>query len=95
MTLRIVAEHAQIWHSFTRVDDIARKLGILDEWCSRVGRDPAEIERSAGISVDRLDLADRYYAAGIRQVTLGFSGPDYDLSDVPKWLEWRDAKNAG
>ncbi len=49
-TLRIVAEHADIWHGFGTPETIAHKHAVLDEWCARVGRDPDEIERSAGAS---------------------------------------------
>ena len=37
--------------------------------------------------------ADALYDAGVRLFTLGIGGPDYDLSPVPEWLAWRDAKN--
>src|ERR671916_2341007 len=33
VTLRIVAEHANIWHGFGDPDEAARKNGILDDWC--------------------------------------------------------------
>ena len=49
-TLRIVAEQADIWHGFGPPETIAHKHAVLDEWCARIGRDPAEIERSAGVS---------------------------------------------
>ena len=49
-TLRIVAEHADIWHGFGDRDEIAHKHRVLDEWCARRGRDPLEIERSAGVA---------------------------------------------
>ena len=45
-TLRIVAEQADIWHGFGTPETIAHKHAVLDEWCARIGRDPAEIERS-------------------------------------------------
>src|SRR5262249_30543846 len=48
-TLRIVAEHATIWHGFGGPHQIAHKHRVLDEWCARRGRDPLEIERSAGV----------------------------------------------
>ena len=67
----------------------------------KVGRDPAEIERSAGVSPTpgRLpeDVAD--YAAGAealhdvgtRLFTVGLGGPDYDLGPVRDLVAWRDA----
>jgi|GEM_PF-17768 len=49
-TLRIVAEHADIWHGFGDAEAIAHKHAVLDRWCERVGRDPSEIVRSAGVA---------------------------------------------
>ena len=46
---RIVAEHANIWHGFGGAQTIAHKHEVLDEWCRKAGRDPAEIERSVGV----------------------------------------------
>ena len=48
-TLRYTARHADIWHGFGTPETIARKSGILDEWCATEGRDPADIERSTGV----------------------------------------------
>jgi alkanesulfonate monooxygenase SsuD/methylene tetrahydromethanopterin reductase-like flavin-dependent oxidoreductase (luciferase family) len=46
-SLRLVAEHADIWNCPTRgdVDEFLRKSRILDEHCTAVGRDPLEIAR--------------------------------------------------
>jgi probable F420-dependent oxidoreductase len=100
-TLRIVAENADIWHGFGLPEAVAHKHAVLDEWCARVGRDPAEIERSAGVSPKpgRLpeDVAD--YAAGAqalhdvgtRLFTVGISGPGYDRGPVRELVAWRDA----
>jgi alkanesulfonate monooxygenase SsuD/methylene tetrahydromethanopterin reductase-like flavin-dependent oxidoreductase (luciferase family) len=95
VTLRIVAEHADIWHAFGDPETFARKSGILDDWCGKAGRDPSEIERSVGLSDPQdFDAGEAYLAAGAGQLTFGVSGPDYDLSNVQPWLDWRDRKNA-
>ena len=48
-TLRLVAEHADIWHGFADRNTYPRKSEILGcGTAPTVGRDPAEIERSAG-----------------------------------------------
>ena len=95
-TLRIVAEHADIWHSFVAPDDLAHKLDVLARWGDVVGRDVSQITVSNELNRRRLDLehADALYAAGVRLFTLGVTGPDYDLEFTRGYLAWRDAKNA-
>jgi hypothetical protein len=90
-----VADHADIWHGFGSPSTIARKVEVLDRWCDEVGRDPAEIERSVGVELHRIGLADQYRDIGVRQITLGFGGPHYDLAPARDWLAWRDEVNAG
>ena len=50
-TLRLVAEHGDIWHGFTTVDSYPQAAEVLAEHCKAVGRDPDTIERSAGVNV--------------------------------------------
>jgi F420-dependent oxidoreductase-like protein len=60
-TLRVVAEHADIWNfSGTRDDasgELRRLNGVLDAHCRAVGRDPAAISRSVQLFADADDLA--------------------------------------
>ncbi|MBD8058411.1 LLM class F420-dependent oxidoreductase [Cellulomonas sp. JH27-2] len=92
-TLRVVAEHADVWHSFGDVDTLVRKSGILDEHGSDVGRDTASlVERSVGVSRPPAEVADDLIAAGATLFTIGTSGPDYDLSLVEQWVAWRDER---
>ncbi|NNG18278.1 LLM class F420-dependent oxidoreductase [Naumannella sp. ID2617S] len=93
-TLRIVAEHAHIWHSFGDADTFTRKSRILAEHCADVGRDSAEIERSIGVDADNLQQdTESKHAAGARLFTLGVGGPDYDLGAVRELIAWRDQQN--
>jgi probable F420-dependent oxidoreductase len=92
-TLRIVARHAHIWHGFGSPGVIAHKHEVLDRHCAEIGRNPAQIERSAGANPRRPESGDEYFAVGTRQLTLAFSGPAYDLAPVREWLAWRDEKN--
>jgi len=59
-TLRIVAEHADIWNIIgplrNSVEDLIRRSGALDEQCSAIGRDPREITRSVQMPVSFQDL---------------------------------------
>jgi alkanesulfonate monooxygenase SsuD/methylene tetrahydromethanopterin reductase-like flavin-dependent oxidoreductase (luciferase family) len=93
-TLRYAARHADIWHSFGDADVLRHKNTVLDKWCAEIGRDPSEIERSVGANLRSVDRADGLHDAGATLITLSVDGrSDYDLSPVPEWLAWRDAKN--
>jgi probable F420-dependent oxidoreductase len=92
VTLRIVAEHADIWHGFGPLDRFTHKSGVLDEWCAKVGRNPGEIERS--VTVNNADEAEQFRAAGATFLIYSDQGPTYDLSPVPELVAWRDEKNA-
>ncbi|MFB9376419.1 LLM class F420-dependent oxidoreductase [Kineococcus gynurae] len=95
-TLRMVARHADIWHGFGDAGTIAHKHSVLDQRCAEIGRDPGEIERSAGVSLtdDPAVVGEALHEVGTRLVTVSVSGPDYDLSPLRAWLDWRDEKNA-
>ena len=50
-TLRIAARYADGWNAaYVGPEEFARLNGVLDTWCGREGRDPAEIERSVNLS---------------------------------------------
>lgn len=103
-TLRLVAEHADIWHTFAGVDVLPHKLDVLRRHCSDVGRDVSEIEVSVGVggkgregrSPEAPEIeGEPLRALGATLFTMGASGPDYDLSALEPWLRWRDEINAG
>ena len=50
-TLRIVAEHADIWNAFGLPDELVHKDEVLRRHCEDVGRNPDDIERSVGCKV--------------------------------------------
>ena len=46
-TLRVVAEHADLWNMpGGDIDDAVRRSAMLDRFCTEIGRDPASITRS-------------------------------------------------
>jgi probable F420-dependent oxidoreductase len=92
-TLRIVARHADIWHSFSDPATLERKLGILGEHGEVVGRDVSEIEISTELRARSTEDADQLFELGATLFTIGISGPDYELAPVGDWLAWRDSKN--
>jgi alkanesulfonate monooxygenase SsuD/methylene tetrahydromethanopterin reductase-like flavin-dependent oxidoreductase (luciferase family) len=96
-TLRITAEHADIWHGFGDADTIRHKNEVLDGHCRAIGRDPGEIERSAGIrmaSWDDPSVGDALVEVGATLLTFGKGGPDYDLAFLDRWVAWRDEANS-
>jgi probable F420-dependent oxidoreductase len=91
--LRLVAEHADIWHSFGDEATLRRKSEILDEHGGDVGRDTATlVERSVGVDGPPAETGDALVAAGATLLTIGVNGPDYDLSTAAEWVAWRDAR---
>jgi probable F420-dependent oxidoreductase len=95
VTLRLVAEHADMWNGGGTPDEAGAKNRILDEWCQKIGRNPDEIERTVMAGApDILDLADAYVGQGFTHFILPGKGPDFDLSTVEKMISWRDSRNS-
>jgi probable F420-dependent oxidoreductase len=92
-TLRIVAKHADIWHSFSTPEVLDRKLGILASHAAEIGRDVSEIEISNEQQGDKFENVDALVERGVSLFTIGIGGPDYDVASVEKWIRWRDQTN--
>ncbi len=91
VTLRIVAEHADIWNTFEGPDVAGEKSKVLDDWCAKVGRNPAEIERSVLLGdAERMARADEYLAHGFTHLIYSMSGPEFDLGPLRELIQWRD-----
>jgi probable F420-dependent oxidoreductase len=93
VTLRLVAEHADAWHSFGDAATFRQKDAILREHCARVGRDPDEIERTWG-APGEASAAEQLVAAGVQHVILPIDGRGarYDLGPLRELVAWRDAR---
>ncbi len=85
-TLPLVAEYADIWHTFAELEPLRRKSALLAEYCAAVGTDPAAIARST--SWPGIDDAPRLVAEGVTLFTVGTSGPDYPLDEVRTAVHW-------
>ena len=93
-TLRLVARHADIWHTFGDAAVIRRKSAVLADWCDKEGRDPAAIERSCGVPAgDPATVGPPLAENGVRLFTVGVGGPSYDLARLRDWVAWRDEQN--
>ena len=95
VTLKLIAQHAQMWHTFaSSLDEYRRLVEVLAGHCARVGRDPATIEHVIGSFADLLAMADELADAGVAEITIRTSGPHYDLGELREALQWRDRYNA-
>jgi probable F420-dependent oxidoreductase len=92
-TLRLVARHADYWHSFVPAEQLPHKLSVIEKWAEKEGRDTSNLVLSNELHRRNEDIADGLFDAGVRLFTLGFRGPDYDYDLIRTWLRWRDAKN--
>jgi len=91
-TLRLVARHADIWHSFVDPAEMPHKLDVLARWADKEGRDLSGLVLSNELG-HRDDRADALFDAGVRLFTLGISGDRLDYDRVQHWLTWRDERN--
>ena len=92
--LRLVARHADIWHTFADGAALEEKSRQLDGYCRELGRDPAEIERSSFVDGDPALVGPELRRHGVGMFTVVTHGPDYDLAELRSWLAWRDEQNA-
>ena len=95
-TLKIAARFASMTHWFAMgLPGLQHKTEVLARHCEAIGRDPGEIERSAGVG-DKSpeDIGKSLLDVGTRLFTVSSSGPDYDLGLLREWVSWRDEVNA-
>ena len=90
-TLRVVAEHADVWNIPSRdADGLVSRSALLDRFCADIGRDPAEITRSVTqpVSYDdpggTRDSIAAAVEAGFRHVVLTLPAPYPD--NVARWV---------
>ena len=90
-TLRVVAEHADLWNiPGGDIDDVVSRSALLDRYCTEIGRDPASITRSIHLPVSydepgttRAEIG-KAIDAGFRHFVLGLPAP-YP-ADVARWV---------
>lgn len=90
-TLRVVAEHADLWNiPGGDIADVVRRGALLNRYCAEIGRDPASITRSIHLPVSydrpgttRAEIGEAL-AAGFSHIVLGLTAP-YP-ADVVRWV---------
>jgi probable F420-dependent oxidoreductase len=87
-TLRLVAQHADMWNGYGDADTIRAKNDVIDRWCAELGRDPREIERTVWIERAEPDLMRSLVDAGADHLILGLRAP-YDLREVERLVAAR------
>jgi probable F420-dependent oxidoreductase len=92
--LRLVAQHADIWHTFAVGEALGEKSRQLDGYCHENGRDPAEIERSCFVEGDPWHAGPPLRQLGVGLFTVIARGPDFGMDNLRRWLVWRDEQNA-
>lgn len=92
-TLRVVAQYADAWNTFGPLDYFRKKSNVLDNWCARYGRNPAEIERTLlvqGLDTDawkrEFELLRDYVEAGATHFVLG-TGYPFDFEPLRTYCE--------
>ena len=82
VTLRVAAEHADMWTGFGPAATYARKSRVLDQWCDKIGRDRSAIERSVLLDGPaECEHVDEFEAAGAQEIIVPAQAP-FDLDDV-------------
>jgi alkanesulfonate monooxygenase SsuD/methylene tetrahydromethanopterin reductase-like flavin-dependent oxidoreductase (luciferase family) len=90
-TLRVVAEHADVWNMpGGDIEDAVSRSALLDRLCAEIGRDPAAVTRSIVLPVsyedpgDTRDAIAEAVSAGFHHVVLSLAAPYPD--SVARWV---------
>src|SRR5260370_654653 len=75
VTLRIVAEYADMSNTPGSPDVLRQKNRVIDDWCAKVGRKPGEIERTCNIPIAAVENIHDYVAAGAQRLQIQLDHP--------------------
>ena len=92
VTLKLTAQYANIWNGFGPAETYKHKSSVLDDWCEKLGRDPAELERSVLCSAGDLDKVDELADAGATHIIMG-AGDPWPYDAIEQLVAWRDRRN--
>ena len=88
VTLRLVAEFGDMSNTGGTPEVVREKNRVLDEWCARVGRDPALVERTSNIAESAVDRMQEWVDAGAQRLQIQLDHP-FDLAPVERALSYR------
>jgi probable F420-dependent oxidoreductase len=93
VTLRLVAQYADIWNIGGDTATLKHKSQVLDDWCAKLGRDPGRIVRStfAGGALGHSN-PDECVQLGFSSFISLVMGPDWDLAPLRDLLAWRRSR---
>lgn len=92
VTLKLTAQHADLWNGFGPPETYARKNRVLDNWCRELGRNPAEIERTVSLTNDDSVVPERldaYVEAGAAHL-IRMTAVPIDEDEIAALAAWRD-----
>ena len=95
VTLKLTAQHADLWNGFGPPETYAHKNQVLDNWCQELGRDPAEIERTISLTMNENIVAERldaYMEAGATHL-IRMTAVPIDRAEIEALVAWRDKVN--
>jgi probable F420-dependent oxidoreductase len=88
VTLRLVAEFADMSNTPGTPEVLRHKNQVIDEWCDRVGRSPKDIERTTNIAVTAVERIHEFVEAGAQRLQIQLDHP-FDLKPVETALRLR------
>jgi probable F420-dependent oxidoreductase len=91
ITLKLAAQHADMWNGFGPLDNFVRKSEVLDRWCAELGRNPKTIERSILTGTHTARGLDQLAEAGASHIIVTLRDP-WNLAAVKQLVRWRDTR---
>ena len=85
VTLRLTAQYADLWNTFPPLDTWRHKNQVLDQWCEKVGRDPAAIERTCSVNAGEYGEVEGLLEAGAQQLIVRGKHP-FDMKPLEDLL---------
>jgi probable F420-dependent oxidoreductase len=88
VTLKLVAQFADMSNTSGAPDVVRHKNQVIDDWCVKVGRNPAGIERTSNIAIGAVERMDEFVQAGAQRLQIQLDHP-FDLKPVEQAIELR------